>query len=113
MKNQLFWNNAEMRLRSGWRILIQVIMITFPLVIFGLLGLYSGNRLAIKMTATALPITLLSIFILGRYIDKRAFSDYGIQLKHKDWWLDYGFGWLTGFLAASSFTCILVVIRLG
>jgi len=109
MKNQLFWNNSEMRVRSGWRILIQVMMISFPLAILGLSGVYSGELLAIKMTATALPITLLSIFILGRYIDKRAYSDYGIQLKQKDWWLDYGFGMLAGFLAASSFTCILVL----
>jgi len=104
MKNQLFWNKAEMRLRSGWRILIQIIMVCFPLVIFGALGLYSGKLLAVKMTATALPITLLSIWILGRLIDKRAFSDYGIQLQQKDWWVDYGFGLLAGFLAASAFT---------
>ncbi len=98
-----------MRLRSGWRILIQIIMISFPLAIFGLLGVYSGDMLAIKMTATALPITLLSILFLGRYIDKRVYSDYGIQLKQKNWWLDYGFGLLAGFSAASFFTGMLVL----
>lgn len=98
-----------MRLRSGWRILIQIMIVAFPLAIFGGVGLYSGELLAVKMTATALPITLLSLLILGRFIDKRAFSDYGIQIKQKDWWLDYGFGLLTGFLAASTFTCMLVL----
>ena len=109
MINRLFWNNAEMRLRAGWRILIQIIMISFPLAIFGLLGLYSGDKLAIKMTATALPITFFSIWILGRFIDKRAYSDYGIQIQQKNWWFDYGFGWLAGFLTACSLICILVV----
>jgi hypothetical protein len=59
MKNQLFWNDAELRLRAGWRILIQIMMISLPLAIIALLGLYSSGNLAIKMTATALPVTLL------------------------------------------------------
>ena len=109
MKNQLFWNDAELRLRAGWRILIQVMMISFPLAIFGLFGLYSNGNLAIKMTATALPITLFSIWVLGKLIDKRAYSDYGIQFKQKKWWCDYGFGWLAGFLAASCYTCFLLL----
>jgi membrane protease YdiL (CAAX protease family) len=108
MKKQLFWNDAELRLRAGWRILIQVMMISFPLMILGGFGLYSNGNLAIKMTATALPITLFSIWILGKLIDKRAYSDYGIQLKQKKWWSDYGFGWLAGFLAASCFTGMLI-----
>lgn len=58
----------------------------------------------------ALPVTLVGIFLLGRYIDKRKFSDYGIQIGQKKWWADYGFGILAGFLAASSFVLILVLI---
>jgi hypothetical protein len=110
MKIRLFWNDSEKRLRAGWRILIQIVIVSIPLVIFGASGLYSSEWLAIKITATALPITLFSIWFMGRFVDKRAYSDYGIQIQETEWWLDYGFGLLFGFLAASAFSSILMLM---
>jgi membrane protease YdiL (CAAX protease family) len=104
----LFWNAAENRLRAGWRIAIQVVLIGLPLAILGLLGVYStAATMATRVAFTALPITLLSILVLGRYVDKRRFSDYGLLLRQKEWWADYGFGCLAGFLAAASYVLLL------
>ena len=78
---KIFWNDTENRIRAGWRIFIQIILIAVPLAILAISGVYSsGDSMTTRVTITVLPITLLSIFILGRYIDKRKFSDYGIQL---------------------------------
>jgi len=107
---KIFWNDTENRIRAGWRIFIQIILIAVPLAILAISGVYSsGDSMTTRVTITVLPITLLSIFILGRYIDKRKFSDYGIQLRQKKWWADYGFGLLAGLLSASSFVYLLVL----
>jgi membrane protease YdiL (CAAX protease family) len=60
-----------------------------------------------RVAFTALPITLGSIFIMGRYVDKRKFSDFGLQLRKKMWWADYGFGFIAGLLAATSYVFLL------
>lgn len=114
MKNQVIWNNNEKRLRSGWRILIQIIIISLPILILAAAGIYSSGRLFVfKITATVLPITSVSILFLGRFIDRRKFSDYGMRLKSKGWWLDYGAGVLAGILSASSVTVVLIFLGLA
>jgi membrane protease YdiL (CAAX protease family) len=103
-----FWNEAEDRLRAAWRILIQVTLVAFPLAILGASGFYSSqDSMATRVALTALPVVVLSIFIMGRYVDKRKFSDFGLQLGQKQWWADYGFGFLTGMTVATLYIFLL------
>lgn len=110
MKRKFFWNQTENRLRAGWRILIQSVMILVPLVALGLVGFYDQGNLSLKVALTAFPITLVTVFILVKYVDKRKQSDLGVHLRQKKWWQDYGFGFLAGVLAASVLTGMLVLM---
>jgi uncharacterized protein len=110
----IFWNDAEHRLRGGWRLTLQLIA---QLVVSGGLSILAGLVLFLAMLVSGNPITeeaLLSsplllvvnavvgllgivpvIWIFGRWIDKRKFSDFGFVMN-RDWWLDLGFGLLLG-----------------
>lgn len=107
----IFWNRIEQRLRAGWRVLIQIVLVSLPLSILAYLGIYStGEMTDTKVMITALPITLISVFLLGRFIDKRKFSDYGVHLQQKEWWGEYGIGLIVGFLGACLLVFTLVII---
>lgn len=110
MHRNIFWNQTENRIRAGWRILIQILITTVPLTILGLSGFYNLGNLALKMSLTALLITVLSVIIVSRWIDKRKLTDLGIQLGDKVWWRDFGFGILAGVLSASTLTLLLIII---
>jgi len=109
VKLNICWNQSENRIRAGWRILIQILLVAVPLALFGFSGFYNQGNLAVKMTLTALPITLLSVVVLARYVDKRKISDLGLQITQIQWWKDYVFGLVAGVLAASSVTLLLFV----
>jgi membrane protease YdiL (CAAX protease family) len=110
MRN-LLWNATEDRLRAGWRVVIQVILVALPLTIISASGFYSSTEaMDTRVAFTALPVTLLSIFIMGRYVDKRKFSDFGLQLRERRWWKDYGFGFLAGLLSATSYVFLLTLL---
>ena len=111
MISAIFWNVEEGRLRAGWRISLQILLVAVPLAILAAMGFYSTQgSIPTRVALTALPITLVSIFVLGRYIDKRRFSDFGLQLRQSAWWVDYGFGALAGFIAATSYVFLLLLL---
>lgn len=110
----IFWNGAEHRLRGGWRLTLQLVA---QLVVSGALSVVAGLVLFVVMLVSGTPVTeeaLLSsplllvvnavvgllgivpvIWIFGRWIDKRKFSDFGFVMN-RDWWQDLGFGLLLG-----------------
>jgi len=53
--------------------------------------------LAISGVATLFAITI-TLLIVGRFIDRRRFSDYGLWMLRGTWWRDFGFGLLLGFV---------------
>jgi len=110
---KIFWNKEENRLRAGWRILIQILLTAVPLAIFGLGGFYSEGNQNLRVALTAGPITVVSVIICSRLIDKRKISDLGIQLGEKAWWSDFGFGILVGFLSAAAYVLLLKVFGWG
>jgi membrane protease YdiL (CAAX protease family) len=111
MLAKLFWNNAENRLRAGWRTLIQVLLILLPLLLLAQLGFYApGPSQHTRVSVSSVLITLVTVAFLGRYIDKRKFSDYGIHLRRRAWWVDYGIGTLAGLLSASVYVGVLVLL---
>lgn len=102
----LFWNAEERRLRFLWRFFI-FLLVFMPLLAGTQSLIYfispemvdalqqgEGELLAVGWAASewlmliALAVTLV---IIGRWVDRRPFSDYGFRLG-KGWWLDLAFG---------------------
>lgn len=113
MLRNIFLNQAENRIRAGWRILIQILLTAIPLAVLGLGGFYSEGNQNLRVALTAGPITVLSVLICSRFIDKRKISDLGIRLGEKAWWADFGFGILVGFLSAAAFILLLKIFGWG
>ncbi len=102
----LFWNGEERRLRLVWRFLVFLLVLAPALAAAQALlyfiaptllealqkgegpGFISGWALSEWLMLIALIVTL---FIIGRWVDRRPFSDYGFRLG-KRWWLDLAFG---------------------
>jgi uncharacterized protein len=124
----LFWNREEGRLRALWRLLGQLlILLLFTLALqlvttFFAMG-YLLYRESLPPAELADPLTLqnyivqspllmmvstvitliafmLSIWIAGRILDRRPFSDFGMRLN-RDWWIDFAFGLFLGALLVS------------
>jgi len=113
MLRNIFLNQAENRIRAGWRILIQILLTAIPLAVLGLGGFYSEGNQNLRVALTAGPITVLSVLICSRFIDKRKISDLGIRLGEKAWWADFGFGILAGFLSAAAYILLLNIFGWG
>jgi len=114
-----FWNSAEHRLRSLLRIGLQLLL--FLLFALGLVFVMSdlvmpllpedspllvnrvrNNFLLGELTSPliALGATLLSMFLAGRYLDRRLFRDFGFHRKI-GWWRDFFLGLGLGALLMS------------
>jgi uncharacterized protein len=123
---RIFWNPAEERLRCGWRLGIQAILMLAmgfsASWLVGLLAGATGDLAGRDLTAKALlrlshenfayaGLTFLakglavvgSIWLAVRFVDKRSFSELGFRF-HRAWWMDFAFGILLGaFLMAAVF----------
>jgi membrane protease YdiL (CAAX protease family) len=92
------------RLRAGWRLTIQLIVnIGFYLVLI-LIASRSDTSVAnsfwgiIVLAFAVTGLTLLSVWLAGRFLDRRHFSDFGIHLKNHEWWADIGFALVLGLV---------------
>lgn len=104
---RLFFSPKERRLRAGWRILGQLLLllilaIAFRLTIYPRLNLENlpdDTKLLSQLMIRALIVTL-SVFIARRYLDGRTFVSLGLHWNRQAM-LDllFGFG-LAGFLMA-------------
>lgn len=110
----VFWNAAERRLRAGWRLTLYLVA---RMVVTGGFSLFLGLAVVVfslvqgeGISPESLmnsPLMLLAsaligaigiiptVWIFGRWIDWRKFSDFGIKMS-LDWWLDFVFGLLLG-----------------
>jgi membrane protease YdiL (CAAX protease family) len=111
-----FYNHRENRLRAFWRLLFQFALNTVGATLVGSLALvlfavYEGadladssvetlttstGSLAVGFVASAVP-ALVSVWLAGRFFDRRPFSDFGLRLD-RSWWLDLCFGLALGAL---------------
>jgi uncharacterized protein len=118
-----FWNYDERRLRAFWRLVLQLLIflpiqlilaVAVGAIITGLMligggitpdqlgdlgqvqALLAANPLLnlLSLLSTALAMTL-SVWIAGRFIDRRRFAGFGFHLD-RNWWLDFGFGLALG-----------------
>lgn len=117
-----FWNKDEKRLRALWRMAVHLLtwLILSGILQPGLILLFNAFKVALKNgwgdfpgsgqpievfsnawinfviipVATCLAI-LLATFIVGKWVDRRKFRDFGFHFSKK-WWLDFGFGLVLG-----------------
>lgn len=108
----VLWNDGEKRFRAGWRMLLHIIVmvvlasvvaaaVTFLFdILFGeRLGSSRVLRLANTLASSQMAWVglLASLWLAGRFIDKRPFKQFGFSLSRR-WWLDFVFGLLLGAL---------------
>lgn len=92
----LFWNSAEQRCRSLVRILAQAICF-FILVMFLAtpVVLLFGVRNELPLIVVQLLAVAGSVWLVGKYVDKRKFKNFGFDLNRR-WFLDCAFGFGLG-----------------
>ena len=101
--------NEEVRLRAGWRLLLQFLLYTVgvsllgPLTLAAVAGLSPGAEtdqspnLPVLFYGGAALVATASVWACGRSLDGRPFSGFGLRLD-RGWWSDLGFGLLLGAL---------------
>jgi len=109
----LFWNRTERRLRAGWRVLLHLALwVTIQLASSLVIGsplttVLSTLAPALAPMAGGLLFYLLNLllvigvtWLMAHYVDRRRFSQLGLQLD-RQWWYDLGFGLGLGALLMS------------
>ena len=77
----VFWNTDERRLRALWRLLGTVLFIVISTVIVGVVFSILGASPTPYMGQLQSNIgTMAAIWLAARFLDRRRFSDTGIQL---------------------------------
>ena len=100
----IFWNNEQARLRAGFRILIQLtaffILMKGLTAIFGVPSELTANMpvwILLSLACVRLFRVLISVWMTGRYLDRRPFADFGFQINI-NWWQELVFGLGLGIL---------------
>jgi len=126
----LFLDRSTGRLRALWRLGIQywayrvLVQLIFTLVVVAWLLASSGGRIAsggllVVPDSPALPLVrgmvgllaaILTVWLAGRFLDRRPFSAFGFRLG-AGWWLDLFFGMVLGALLMTA--VFLVELGLG
>lgn len=119
----IFWNEDERRLRVFWRLNVQGTLLGTFLVALSLLGIvllillqlgeavlardasqfevarlfaWLNNSLVLSFfNVLTLPAVLASVWLAGRFADRRRFADFGLHLS-RNWWIDLVFGLALG-----------------
>jgi membrane protease YdiL (CAAX protease family) len=115
----IFWNSFEKRMRMIWRLigqllimLILTIAFQFLLILFNILvkaiqgtlssPQYSSFATGVNIATNSPLLTIasllgsglvltLSIWLAGRFLDRRRFIDFGLHINQR-WLIDFGFG---------------------
>jgi uncharacterized protein len=124
----LFLDRSTGRLRALWRLGIQywayrvLVQLIFTLVVVAWLLASSGGRIAsggllVVPDSPALPLVrgmagllaaILTVWLAGRFLDRRSFSEFGFRLG-TGWWPDLLFGMVLGALLMT----IIFLVELG
>lgn len=113
----IFTNLSEGRLRAGWRLVLQFAVAILIIIPVGMLGQLSGlnpEYLGIFVSAAGMVV---SIVLVGRFIDRRRFDEFGIQTSSgwkRELWAGMAAGivamtgiwlllWLLGFIKMDGF----------
>ncbi|MDR8394337.1 CPBP family intramembrane metalloprotease [Aliifodinibius sp. S!AR15-10] len=92
----IFYNSHEQRLRAGWRLLLQFLL---------MLAILLGGQLLLNFVTSSpsfllgrIPSALafiLSTWLAVRYLDNRSFTSLGLKVNKK-WWRELGVGFAMG-----------------
>jgi len=105
----IFRNPTERRLRSGWRVLVDFVVIVAV----------TGTRDGLARALGTLPLAALLVLLvylaaglavtwwIARSVDRRSFAEYGLRIDRR-WWMDLLFG---AMLGAFLMTGIFVSMR--
>ncbi len=106
----IFWNARERRLRTLWRLLLQIVILLFVFLVLQFALLLPLERFALlsdpelerfwRVTAGVVIFDgglIASVLIAARFLDRRRIADLGFHLN-REWWLDLGFGLALGAL---------------
>jgi membrane protease YdiL (CAAX protease family) len=112
---EVFFNIQENRIRAGWRILIQFVLFMPLLVVFVILdhllagGLPKsalGGKDSILYPLEMFLAALISIWLVGRFLDRRKFVDFGLKIN-RAWWMDLGVGFIFGGLVITGIYLVM------
>jgi len=97
----IFINKQEQRLRAGWRLLIQFILL-FLLTGLGQLGMQQlwHTSSPLLQTVPSFLGFVISIWLAGHFLDKRSFFEFGLNFNRR-WRTDFLMGVLIGTGAMS------------
>ena len=85
----IFWNTDEGRLRTLWRLLGTIIFIVILIVIVGIVfSILGASSTPYTGQLQSNIATVAAIWMATRFLDRRKFSDTGIQLNRCALW-DY------------------------
>jgi len=134
----VFWNSDQRRLRALWRLMGQGFLLVTIIIVaqiaigtFLVGALVAGGELSpdqlsdpralqqlltqdpllmlLLQLSTGVPI-ILSVWMAGRFLDRRPFADFGFHLD-RNWWIDLGFGLVQG--AALMLLIFLIELAAG
>ncbi len=128
---RIFFSPEELRLRAGWRLLIQTILLVVFGVVISIASSFLGTLNGSLLWSQILNFIIItgSVYVARRWLDKRSFESLGLKLdKHTlldilagigitfvqmgfIYILMLGLGWLTFQGFAWDFDPINVVIR--
>jgi uncharacterized protein len=117
---ELFLDRSTGRLRALWRLAIQfgafrvLVPLVFSLLMVALLLVIGGGRTSsgglealtssdyypvvpLISSVAGLVVAILTVWLAGRFLDRRPFSAFGFRLG-AGWWLDLLFGMVLGAL---------------
>jgi uncharacterized protein len=129
---ELFIDRSTGRLRALWRLAIQylafrlLVLLFFNLLVVAWLLASSGGQvssggldtlvvpdspvLPLVSSVAGLVVAILTVWLAGRFLDRRPFSAFGFHLG-AGWWLDLIFGMVLGALLMTA--VFLVELGLG
>lgn len=114
----VFWNEVEGRLAAGWRLYLQFALnlgLAFFLLrvanAWGSLDFRVSAGFGVVVAALFLLATLASVWLAGRFLDRRHFSDFGLLPGQRRWWTDLAAGLVVGLLMAVGL--VLVALAAG
>ncbi|MEK6222515.1 MAG: hypothetical protein N2D54_09750, partial [Chloroflexota bacterium] len=95
----VFWNGTERRPRALWRMVGMIVLL-------GVISIVLQLVMSLFLSPDYVPESFMgqmlmniefvaAVWLAARFLDRRKFSDTGIQ-SSKNWWLDFSFGLALG-----------------
>jgi membrane protease YdiL (CAAX protease family) len=103
----IFINEREQRPRAGWRLLFQFVLMVL-LIGLGMVGFQYiwSNPTGMASTIPQFIGVTASVWIAARLLDKRSFSDYGLNIN-RQWWTEF----LSGIIIAAIAVGFIFIIE--